>query len=134
MNYYKIFKEGWEVIQRHNTLAEAQAVADSLPDGPYSVELVGPYVPPTQVERLPYDMEFCQVLIGEFLTDNRTVGTTQEQRNALMAKFELILQFAQVGDIATINDTLPSIPTDEIFTQERKDKYMGMITDYLSQF
>jgi len=80
------------------------------------------------------DTAFCQNLISEFLTDNRSVGTTQEQRNTLMTKFQTILQFAQVGDIATINATLPGIATDEIFTQVRKDKYMSMIVDYLSQF
>jgi len=134
MNYYKIFKQGWSVVQRFNTIEEAQAFADTLPDGPYSVEYEGPFVPLTQVERLPYDMTFCQSLISEFLTDNRSVGTTQEERNALMAKFQLILQFAQVGDIATINVTLPTIAVDTIFTQERKDKYIQMITDYLAQF
>jgi len=134
MNYYRIFKQGWEVVQRHNTLEEAQSVADSLPDGPYTVEYLEPYVAPTQVERLPMDTAFCQNLISEFLTDNRSVGTTQEQRNTLMTKFQTILQFAQVGDIATINATLPGIATDEIFTQVRKDKYMSMIVDYLSQF
>jgi len=133
MNYYKISKDNWSLTKRFDTLAEAQAFADSLGTG-YTVEYVGPYTPPTQVERLPYDMGFCSNLITIFLEDNRSVGTTQDQRNTLMAKFELILQFAQVGDIATINATLPSIATDEIFTQERKDKYMSMITDYLAQF
>lgn len=133
MNYYKITKDNWSLTKRFDTLEEAQAFANTLGTG-YSVEYVGPFISLTQAERLPYDMEFCQSLINEFLTDNRSVKTTQEQRNALMTKFELILQFAQVGDIATINDTLPGIPIDEVFTQARKDKYMGMIRDYLLQF
>jgi len=29
---------------------------------------------------------------------------------------------------------LPNIPVDEVFTQERKDKYIQMVTDYLAQF
>jgi hypothetical protein len=29
---------------------------------------------------------------------------------------------------------LPAIPVDEVFTQERKDKYIQMITNYLNQF
>jgi hypothetical protein len=51
-----------------------------------------------------------------------------------MAKFQTVLGFAQVGAVLSIEAHLPTIPTDEVFTQARKDKYMQMITDYLAQF
>ena len=133
MNYYKISKDNWSVVKRFDTLEEAQAFADSLGEG-YTVEYVGPYVPPSVAERLDMDMQFCQDLITTFVYDNREIGTTQEQNDALMAKFQTVLAFAQVGAVESINAHLPSIPTDEVFTQERKDKYMQMITDYLAQF
>lgn len=133
MNYYKISKDNWSVVKRFDTLEEAQAFADSLGEG-YTVEYVGPYVPPTVAERLDMDMQFCQDLITTFVYDNREIGTTQAENDALMAKFQTVLAFAQVGAVESINAHLPTIPTDEVFTQERKDKYMQMITDYLAQF
>jgi hypothetical protein len=133
MNYYKISKGNWSVTQRYDTLEDAQAFADSLGEG-YTVEYVGPYTPPSVAERLAMDMGFCQELINTFVYDNREIGTTQAQNDALMAKFQTVLGFAQVGAVLSIEAHLPTIPTDEVFTQARKDKYMQMITDYLAQF
>jgi len=134
MNYYKIFKEGFELVNLYESLEAAQAVADSLPDQPYQVEFYAPYVPMTIQERLNLDMSFGQDLVFVFVEDNRIMGTTQEQNDAILVKFRDILAFAQTGAIESINTHLPSIPVDEVFTQERKDKYMAMVTDYLAQF
>jgi hypothetical protein len=133
MNYYKISKDLWSCTKRFDTLEEAQAFADSLGTG-YTVELVGPYVPPTIAEKLSMDMQFCQELITTFVYDNREMETTQAQNDALMVKFQSILSFAQVGAVLSIEAHLPSITTDEVFTQARKDKYTQMIINYLAQF
>lgn len=133
MNYYKISKDNWSLTKRFDTLEEAQAFADSLGTG-YTVEYVGPYTPPSVAERLAMDMGFCQELINTFVYDNREMGTTQAQNDALMAKFQTVLAFAQVGAVLSIQVHLPSITVDEVFTQARKDKYIQMITDYLAQF
>jgi len=134
MNYYKISKDLWSVTEKYNTIEEAQAFADSLPNGPYTVEYIGPYTPVSVAERLTMDMDFCQELINTFVYDNREMGTTQAQNDALMTKFQTILSFAQVGGVLSIEAHLPTIQTDEVFTQERKDKYIQTISDYLSQF
>ena len=133
MNYYKIFKDLWSTIQKFATLEEAQAFADSLGEG-YTAEFYAPYTPPTIQERLLMDMQFGQELVFVFVEDNRIMGTTQEQNDAILVKFRDILAFAQTGAIESINTHLPNIPVDEVFTQERKDKYIGMVTTYLSQF
>lgn len=133
MNYYKIFKDYWEVIQKFATLEDAQAFADSLGEG-YTAEFYAPYTPPSIQERLQMDMQFGQELVFSFVEDNRIMGTTQEQNDAILVKFRDILAFAQTGAINSINVHLPNITTDVVFTQERKDKYIQMVTDYLSQF
>ena len=133
MNYYKIFKDYWEVIQKFESLDAAQAFADSLGEG-YTAEFYAPYTPPSIQERLQMDMQFGQDLVFVFVEDNRIMGTTQEQNDAILVKFRDILAFAQTGAIESINTHLPNIPVDEVFTQERKDKYMAMVTDYLAQF
>ena len=133
MNYYKIFKDYWEVIKKFESLDAAQTFADSLGEG-YTAEYYAPYTPPTLQERLSMDMEFGQQLVYVFVEDNRIMGTTQEQNDAILVKFRDILAFAQTGAIESINVHLPNIPVDEVFTQERKDKYIQMVTDYLAQF
>jgi len=133
MNLYKISKDYWEVVKKFATLEDAQAFADSLGEG-YTAEFYAPYTSPTIQERLQMDMSFGQDLVFVFVEDNRIMGTTQEQNDAILVKFRDILAFAQTGAIESINTHLPNIPIDEVFTQERKDKYIAMVTDYLAQF
>tara|TARA_Y100001973_G_C5136066_1_gene300361 strand:- start:237 stop:641 length:405 start_codon:yes stop_codon:yes gene_type:complete len=133
MNYYKISKDNWSCTKEFATLEEAQAFADSLGSG-YTAEYLGPVVPPTTDERLSMDIEFCLQLIQTFLLDNRNAGVTVEQGEALMTKFVNILQFAQTGAVGSVNDLLAAVPVDDVFTQERKDKYLSMISNYLSQY
>lgn len=133
MNYYKISKDNISYIKRFETIEQARAFAESLGVG-YSVEYVGEYIPPTIAERQQMDLVFCNDLVNTFVYDNRQVQTTTAQKAALMAKFQNLLLFAQVGDVKTINADLPTIATDEIYTEERKQKYIQMIADYLAQF
>ena len=134
MDYYKISKDYWSVTKLFPTLEDAQAFSNTLPDPPYEVEFFSTYTAPTIQERLQMDMNFGQNLVFAFVEDNRIMGTTQEQNDAILVKFRDILAFAQTGAIESINTHLPNIPVDEVFTQERKDKYMAMVTDYLAQF
>ena len=133
MDYYKTSKDNWSVIEKYNTEAEAQAVADSLGTG-YTVEYLYPYVPPTPEERLGPDQLFCNSLINTFLQDNRAAGVTAQQGEALMSKFSTTLSFAQVGAITSVDYHIKNMTIDSIFTQERKDKYIDLIANYLSQF
>jgi hypothetical protein len=134
MNYYTISKDLWSTIQKFESLDAAQAFADSLPNQPYQVEFYAPYTPMTIQERLNSDMSFGQELVFVFVEDNRIMDITPSQSEAVLQKFRDILAFAQTGAITSIATYLPAIPVDEVFTQERKDKYIQMITDYLAQF
>tara|TARA_R110000787_G_scaffold145436_3_gene259264 strand:- start:722 stop:1123 length:402 start_codon:yes stop_codon:yes gene_type:complete len=133
MNYYKIIKGLYSVIKRFDTLEEAQAFADTLGDG-YTAEFYAPYVPLTLQDRLNSDLQFGQQLIYVFVEDNRIMEITSEQSEQVLVKFRDILAFAQTGAVISIQTYLPLIPVDDVFTQERKDKYIQMISDYLAQF
>ena len=133
MNYYKITKGTYSVLKRFDTLEEAQDFADTLGDG-YTAEFYAPYVPLTLQERLDSDLEFGQHLIYVFVEDNRIMEITSEQSEEVLVKFRDILAFAQTGAVTSIQTYLPLIPVDDVFTQERKDKYIQMISDYLAQF
>ena len=133
MDYYKIYKDTFSVINRFESLQAAQQQADTMGEG-YTAEFYAPYTPPTIQERLTMDLEFGQDLVYIFVEDNRIMNITPAQSEAVLQKFRDILAFAQTGAITSINTYLPAIPVDEVFTQERKDKYIEMITNYLNQF
>ena len=133
MEYYKISKGNWSVIDRFNNIDEANARAEGFGTG-YAVEYVAPYVAPSPEARLSLDMKFCNELINIFLQDNRIAGVTAEQGEALMSKFSTVLSFAQGGAIKSVDYHIKNMTVDDVFTQPRKDKYMSLIRDYLSQF
>ena len=133
MDYYKICKDLWSVTKRFANLVDAQAFADTLGVG-YTAEFYTPHVPPTLQERLNSDLEFGQQLVYIFVEDNRIMGITSAQSESTLVKFRDILAFAQTGAITSVATYLPNITVDEVFTQERKDKYIQMIGDYLTQY
>ena len=133
MDYYKIYKDQWSLIKQFATLEDAQAFADTLGVG-YTAEFYKAYTAPTIQQRLDMDLDFGSHLIYIFVEDNRIMDITPEQSEAVLIKFRDILAFAQTGAITSIQTYLPTIPVDEVFTQERKDKYIQMINDYLAQF
>jgi hypothetical protein len=133
MNYYKIYKDQWSLIKQFATLEDAQVFADTLGTG-YTAEFYKAYTPPTIQQRLNMDLNFGDYLVYVFVEDNRVMDITPEQSEAELVKFRDILAFAQTGAVTSIQTYLPLIPTDDVFTQQRKDKYVQMITDYLAQF
>jgi len=133
MDYYKIYKDQWSLVKQFANLDDAQAFADTLGVG-YTAEFYKAYTPPTIQQRLDMDMDFGSHIIYIFVEDNRVMDITPEQSEAVLVKFRDILAFAQTGAITSIQNYLPLIPTDDVFTQERKDKYITMINEYLAQF
>lgn len=133
MDYYKIYKGNWSLIRQFATLQDAQSFADTLGAG-YTAEFYKAYTPPTIQQRLSNDLDFGSHLIYIFVEDNRIMNITSEQSEAVLVKFRDILAFAQTGAITSIQTYLPLIPIDEVFTQQRKDKYIQMINDYLAKY
>ena len=133
MNYYKIYKDNWSVVQKYETLEEAEAVASTYGSG-YEVELIGAVEPLSIQVRLQMDLDFGQKLIYTFVEDNRIQGINTTQSEQLLVEFRDILGFAQTGAITSISVYLPNLPTNDVYTIERKEKYIAMINGYLNQF
>jgi hypothetical protein len=139
MQTYTISKGAWSALKNFASLEAAQTFADSLGEG-YTATLAPPseQIPPiTGRERVQMGLDFGNTLTFTFLDDNQSSAFypfTEAQNNALMSKFQSVLSFAQVGSIRQISDMLPSIATDEIFTQARKDNYIAMCANFLAQF
>lgn len=83
---------------------------------------------------LKNNLKFGENLIKTFLLDNYNLpqSFTAEQSAILMRKFEVIIKLCQLGDIRSVLQLLPTIEVDNIFTQERKDKYIEIINNYLN--
>jgi hypothetical protein len=83
-------------------------------------------------ERLNSDLNFGDSLIREFLIDNRIANVSSTDSITVAQKFKDIELLARNGDIRTVKIVLESTAIDVIFTQDRKDKYLTMITTYLA--
>lgn len=84
-------------------------------------------------KQLQNDLNFGNALIKEFLLDNRLASTTVTDQMSiyLLQKFQTLESLCRVGDVRNIANLLPTIEVDAIFTQERKDKYISMIENYM---
>lgn len=82
---------------------------------------------------LQLDKDFGNILLDEFLKDNRIlpVAFTPSISLQLLQTFAPIKALAEVGDIKNVKAILSTIPTDNIYTQERKDKYIQMCNNHL---
>jgi hypothetical protein len=136
MNTYKISKDNWATYQNFNSLQEAQDwTLVTLGDG-YDV-ILSPdmqITPPTPEERLRFDKEFGSNLVDTFLLDNRLIvpAVTSNESLQLLSQFSDIEKLAILGDIKSVQILLGLVQTDmRLFTQERKDKYLDMISSYL---
>jgi hypothetical protein len=137
MKTYKIYKDFWACFKNFNSLEDAQIYADNLGLG-YIAELALPedQIPVlTSLQKLPLDIDFGNQLINTFLEDNRNYGYISIQDSiTLLNKFNDIEKLCRLGSIKDVQTLMQNVIVDNIFTQERKDKYLQMITNYLNSY
>ena len=138
MKTYKIYKDQNSIFNNFNTLEEAEAWALENYDNTWAVELASEnqQITPLTIERrLPLDIDFGYQIIGEFLKDNRLYGYIPIQDSInLLNKFSDIEKLCRLGAIKDVQTLMQAVIVDDIFTQERKDKYLSMITEYLNYY
>lgn len=132
MNYYKIFNNITSIVKRFDTQAQADAFAASLGDG-YAAEFIEPYTPPGTAEKIQQDIDFCTQLTDRFLKENRDAGITEAQSIELLAQFKDIMSMAQVGAVPSVYSLLQGVTVGEIYTQERKDRDLQDLQNYINQ-
>jgi len=83
-------------------------------------------------EKLQMDISFGLSMIQEFLLDNRLLGSIPVvDQLSQLEKFKDLNTLLNVGAIRTSYELLLTIPTDQYFTQVRKDKYLNTINTYI---
>jgi hypothetical protein len=133
---YKISKGAWSTYKNFNTIIEAQDWTYLNLGADYIVE-ISPDIqiePPSKEEKFYLDKNFGLMLVDMFLVDNRMIepAVTPSESLQLLSEFSDIEKLAALGDIKSVQILLGGIQTDiRLFTQERKDKYLNMITSYL---
>jgi len=138
MKTYRVYKNLDSIFHNFNSLEEAQQWVLENYDNTWSVVLASDnqqITPITPENRLPFDIDFGNELINLFLLDNRQYGyISVEDSIALLSKFSDIEKLCKLGAIRDVQLLMQNITVDLIFTQERKDKYMSMINEYLAYY
>lgn len=98
----------------------------------YEQEITEPQL--TTEQKLLKDIEFGKSLIKEFLKENRDIPRpfTMQDNLMLLNKFAPIETLSRLGDIKTVLVMVQITEIDTIFTQERKDKFIETINNYLN--
>lgn len=90
----------------------------------------------TSQQALQYDKDkaFGGLLLDTFLRDNRDlpIAFNPTISMQLLQKFQSVKALAEVGDIKSTRYILMNTEVDDVFTQDRKDKYIAMCSNHLS--
>ena len=127
----------WAVLKNFNSLQDAQTFTNNL-GSTFSVKLAPnqEQIPkPTPQEKLQNDIQIGNQLIEMFLIDNRLITpiVTPAESIQLLTQFETTEKLARLGDIKSVKTLLENMVTDpRLFTDERKDKYLSMINNYIN--
>jgi len=69
-----------------------------------------------------------KIIIESYLLDNKKLDITSAESLDQLSKFATIKTLLEVGAITLAQSLLSQTPPDKIFTQERKDKYLSMLS------
>lgn len=72
------------------------------------------------------NIEIGKNIALEYLVDNSKIDLTTEQSIQQLQKFQYIKALLEVGALDAAKDLIISTETDEVFTKERKEKYLLM--------
>lgn len=70
-------------------------------------------------------------VMEEYLADNAAINLTFEQSVQQLEKFQVVKQFLEVGNIEDSINIISATPTDDIFTEQRKQKYLTLLGEDL---
>jgi len=129
MKTYKIIKIG-EKNNIHYYNGDVLELIEFLPNEKY---IRDGYYPSEFASNLSNDKNFGNKLVDTFLIDNREspIAFNPQLSISVLQKFQGVKALAEVGDIKNVMLMLNYIEVDELFTQERKDKYILMCQNHL---
>ena len=134
MIIYEAYNEITRVQFLDESKANSYAQENSLQVRTIEVEIENQEPIIDRDSELRKDLEFGNRLILQFLLDNRNspIAFDNEVSIQLLVKFQKLEALCRLGDIKNVALLLPTIETDEVFTQERKDNYISMTQQHLN--
>lgn len=143
MQTYKIHNNTTAYYKNFASLQDAQDFADSL--GLSYIATLAPeneQIPEEDIttivdDKTEQDFKFGSYLLQLFVADNRrfekayNTSITKEQTDSLILAYEKLINYCTIGAINELAVELAGITPNEVFTQERKDKYQALVTSYL---
>lgn len=92
-------------------------------------EIFSPEITPE--ERVTDNINFAVALMHEYLADNIRAWVTNEQILQDLERMSPFKQLAEVGSIWAMYYLINNMETNNILTQERKDKYLNALATKL---
>ena len=138
MNNYEIKKEYRAFIKPFADYTDAKAWAISYFVDGFTITDLGAVTPPTEAEKLQARQDFGKALLNEYLMDNDALAKergypfTVEETAQQAQKFQLVMGILPLGSLKQCLDIITVTETDDIFTQERKDKYILELNNFLN--
>jgi len=133
MTTFKIEKDLITYFKNFNTLQDAETYTLEVLGVGWTVTVSEEQITPlTPQQQLESDIFFGKNMIQEFLIDNRELGSIPISEQLIqLDKFKDINTLLGVGALKASYDLITITTTDQYFTQQRKDKYLNEISNYL---
>ncbi len=135
MQYYIVIKDNMSQFLPFASLEAAKEYWNYLQTceiKPYD------YIGPTEEQKLSARQTFGKELLNEYLLDNDKIANDRgypfsvQETGQQATKFQLVLGILPLGSLLQTLAVIEATPTDTIFTQERKDKYIAKLNQFLS--
>ena len=133
MTTFKIEKDLITYFKNFNTLQDAETYTLEVLGVEWTVTVSEEQITPlTPQQQLESDIFFGKNMIQQFLIDNRELGVIPVSEQLIqLDKFKDINTLLGVGALKASYDLITITSTDQYFTQQRKDKYLNEISNYL---
>jgi hypothetical protein len=135
MKTFQVRKDNFEQELKFEDLAAAEAYWNYLQ--PCTIQEV-PTIVKTDAEKLADRQTFGIDLRDKYLLDNdaiveaRGYPMTLEESNQQAAKFSTVMAVLPIGSLRQSLAIISATATDVIFTQERKDAYILLLTEFIA--
>jgi hypothetical protein len=140
MQTYKATNGVTSYLKNFADLAAAQAYFLPILGDKYTVTLAsaGEQIPEkTEAQKLDERQVFGKQLLNDYLMDNDAIAKergfpfTVEETAQQAQKFQLVMGILPLGSLKQSLDVISITATDTIFTQERKDKYIAALQNFI---
>lgn len=138
MNNYEILKGQTAIVKPFASIEAANIWAADYFGSGYTVTDLGAVPQKSEAEKLAERQTFGKQLLNDYLIDNDKIAAergypfTVEEAAQQAQKFQLVMGILPLGSLLQCLTVIQNTATDAIFTQERKDKYIAALQNFIA--